>query len=132
MCSPTFRLRFWIEWGTTDCLWADSEAARETFAGGVSQIDLQKLPLSTSTISRLEQLCAWYQGSLNWDYPPDPGPWRQAECDRFNAAVLAVLPTVVAELGDDFEVVNAQQPAYEDPDLDAYLKDPKGFRRQNA
>lgn len=65
----------------------------------------------------------WYQESLNRDYPPDLGPWRQAECDRFNEAVQALLPIVGAELGDDFGVINAQPLAVEDPGLDEYLKD---------
>jgi hypothetical protein len=24
---------------------------------------------------------------LNWDYSPDPGPWREPQCLRFNHAV---------------------------------------------
>jgi hypothetical protein len=110
-------------------MWAGDEATSEALAGGVSYIDLRSLPLSADTIRQLEQLCQWYQGSLNWEYPPDPGPWRQEECDRFNAAVHALLPTVIAELGDDFEVTDAQRPAVEDPDLDEYLKDRMGFHR---
>lgn len=129
--SPKYRLRFWIERGPPACLWADNEAACEDLGAGVSYIDLARLPLSADTIPSLEQLCRWYQESLNWDYPPDPGPWRQAECDRFNAAALALVPIVAAELGDDFEVINAQEPVIEDPDLDAYLRDPKGFRRHS-
>jgi len=32
-------------------------------------------------------------------------------------------------LGDRFEVINRQTEAVQDPDLDAYLADPKEFRR---
>jgi hypothetical protein len=127
--QPKYKLRFWIEWGPPAPLWAADDATRNAFGGGVSYIDLQDLPLSPDTVAQLEQLCHWYQGSLNWDYPPDPGPWRQAECDCFNAAALALFEKVAAELGEAFEVINAQQPVREDPDLDAYLKDPNGFRR---
>jgi hypothetical protein len=63
---------------------------------------------------------------------PDPGPWPQAECDRFNAAALALFEQVAAKLGEEFAVINAQQPVHEDPDLDAYLQDPKGFRRPRS
>jgi len=59
----------------------------------------------------VEDLLEWYDQSLNWDYPPNPRPWRQEECDRFNDAVKP--PELM-----------------EDPDLDEYLKDPKGFMRK--
>jgi hypothetical protein len=70
----------------------------------------------------------WHRASLNWDYPPDPGPWRQPECDRFNAAAAKLLTDIRVELGPTFEVINRQDKMVEDPDLDAYLADPKGFR----
>ena len=128
--SAKHRLRFWIEWGGSACLWADNEAAREAFGEGVSSIDLHRLPLSAVIISRIEQHCAWYQTALNWDYPPDPGPWRREEGDRFNAATLDLLPALTIDLGADFEVINARLPIAEDPDLEAYLQDPKRFRRR--
>ena len=81
------------------------------------------------TVNRLEALCGWYQGSLHWDYPPDPGPWRRAECDRFDAAAPALFQAITAALADDYGVINSQRPVSEDADLAAYLKDPKGFRR---
>jgi hypothetical protein len=69
----------------------------------------------------------WHQGSLNWEYSPDPGPWRQAECDRFNPGVQALLPIVIAERGDDFDAIDAQPPVFADLDPDEDLKDPKAF-----
>ncbi|HKB41225.1 MAG TPA: hypothetical protein VKD72_32665 [Gemmataceae bacterium] len=36
------------------------------------------------------------------------------------------------ELGSDFEMINRQQEIREDPDLDAYLADPIGFRRRRS
>ena len=128
--SAIYRLRFTIDWGGTACLWADNDAAREVFGEGVSYIGLHRLPISADITSRIEQHCAWYQTALNWDYPPDPGPWRREECDRFNAATLDLLSALAIELGADFEVINAQLPEAEDPDLDAYHQDLKGFRRR--
>lgn len=75
-------------------------------------------------------MAAWHDASLNPAYPPDPGPWRQPECDRFNEAAEALLAAVRAELGDRFEVIDDQPDAAEDPDPDAYLADPAGFRRR--
>jgi hypothetical protein len=72
----------------------------------------------------------WHDSSLNWDYPPDPGPWRRPECDRFNTAVRGLLEDIRRELDPDFEIINQQDEVREDPDLDVYLADPKGFRRK--
>jgi hypothetical protein len=66
---------------------------------------------------------------LNWDGPSDPDPWRQEECDRFNAAVNQLFEAVRTELGEEFELVNEQCELHEDPDVDAYLKNPQEFRR---
>jgi hypothetical protein len=92
-------------------------------------LDPCPLPLSTPILDRCRQLSEWYDTSLNWDYQPDPGPWRQTECDRFNAAVEALLADIRRELGPEFEVIDKQPRAVEDPDLDAYLADPPNFRR---
>ena len=64
------------------------------------------------------------------DSTVQPGPWRQAECDRFNADVGEMVADLSRELGSEFKVINRQQPMVEDPDLDAYLADPKWYRRK--
>jgi hypothetical protein len=79
---------------------------------------------------RCRELDEWHRESLNWDYSLDPGPWRQPECDRFNAAVAQLLSDLRVELGPRFEVMNRQAVMVEDPDLDVYLANPKGFRRK--
>ncbi len=121
----TYHLGYFFEYGGP-CLWAANDAARERFGYCV---DLAQLPLSEETIRTAQQLGAWFSESLNWDYPPDPGPWRQDECDRFNRATAELLAVIRRELGDDFDVVDEQMRMAEDPNLDAYLADPKGFRR---
>ena len=66
--------------------------------------------------------------SLNWEYPPDPGPWRQAECDAFNAAARDLYEVIANELGATFVVDFHQEPLKEHPELDVYLqnKPPSG------
>jgi hypothetical protein len=127
---PMYKLRFFFECGG-GCLWPGNDAANRDFElGPYDVLDPCPLPLSAATLERCRRVAEWHDASLNWDYPPDPGPWRQPECDRFNEAVRHLLATIRAELGEQFEVINRQPEAVEDPDLDAYLADPAKFRRR--
>ena len=72
----------------------------------------------------------WCDTAFNWDDPAAPGPWRQEECDRFNATVPVLFERLRHELGAGFDLVCEQEPLREDPDLDEYLRDPRGFRRR--
>jgi hypothetical protein len=47
-------------------------------------------------------------------------------------AVADLLAALRRELGPEFEVIDAQGELAEDKDLDAYLADPKGFRRERS
>ncbi len=62
---------------------------------------------------------------LNWEYPPAPDSWRQEERNRFHQTAKDLLETVRKELGEEFEIINALVECHDDPDLDAYLQDPK-------
>jgi hypothetical protein len=100
MTAP-FRIRLMFEWGG-GCLWCGNDAALERFDVGPIE-DL--LPLSPSTLQRLEALSAWHDRSLNWEYPPDPGPWSAEEHVKFESAARAVLDDLRSELGQEYEVV---------------------------
>jgi hypothetical protein len=132
MGSAKYLLRFFCEWGA-GCLWPGNDAARQDFdLGPYDLLDPCPLSLSAGVIRRCRELGEWHSSSLNWDYPPDPGPWRQPECERFNVAVADLLAALRRELGPEFEVIDAQGELAEDKDLDAYLADPKGFRRERS
>jgi hypothetical protein len=123
-------IRFFCEWGG-GCLWPENDDAYHAFNLGPYDLhDPCPLPLSDDMLKRCRELGVWHDASLNWEYPPDPGPWRQAECDRFNSAVVELVDDLCRELGSEFEVINKQQQITEDPDLDEYRADPKGFRRK--
>jgi hypothetical protein len=96
-----FQLRLMFEWGG-GCLWCGNDAARDRFDVGLIE---DRLPLSQQTRRRLQELSAWHDGALNWDYPPDPSPWSSAERERFEQAAGDVRAVVRAELGPGFEVV---------------------------
>lgn len=130
MPQPKYVLRFEFEWRVEEVLWPSNNAARQDLndVGPLAEEDLPQL--SAETWQQMRALTEWHDTSLNWSYPPDPGPWRQEECDRFNQATEALFERIRAELGADFEVINLHKPIQEDPALDAYLADPKGFRRR--
>jgi hypothetical protein len=130
MGEARYVVHFFCEYGA-GCLWPGNDAASRDFElGPYDLLDPCPLPLSVDTLRRCRELDEWHHSSLNWDYPPDPGPWRQAECDRFNAAVAELLADIRTELGPEFQVIDRQAACVEDPDLVAYLADPKGFRRR--
>jgi hypothetical protein len=120
---PKYTIRYFFD-GVV-CLWSGNECARERFGYNV---DHHKLPLSPETVAKIDNLLAWYDTSLNWEYPPHPGPWRQEECDRFNQVERAILETIRCELGEEFIVVDEHRPLAEDPHLDEYLRNPRGFK----
>jgi hypothetical protein len=123
-------LRFWWEWRARGPFWPDNDEAREAF--GIGEIDAADLGLSPSLITELEATAAWHDNALNWTYPPDPGPWRQEECDRFNATSRALFEKCQKVFAGRIELKYVQRDYYEDPDLDAYLADPKNFIRKEA
>ncbi|SDB35888.1 hypothetical protein SAMN03159290_02623 [Pseudomonas sp. NFACC13-1] len=47
----------------------------------------------------------WHDTDLNWDYPPDPGPWEAAEYTEFDDAAEALIAAIQKELGAGFGVV---------------------------
>ncbi len=123
--KPCYIIRYWFEWHGP-CFWSKNASARERFG---YPIEPEALPLRPETVKSAYELVDWHDQALNWDYPPDPGPWRQDECDRFNRAAKEFLETVREELGEDFEIIDGFVEVKEDPDLDAYLRNPKGFKR---
>lgn len=118
-------IRYWFEW-SGPCFWSANDRTRERFGYAIEPEDL---PLSSTTIARVHKLIQWHDQALNWEYPPDPGPWRQDKCDRFNYAVKELLEMCRRELGGDFELVDAYENINEDPELDAYLPNPREFKR---
>jgi hypothetical protein len=124
--------RYWFEYSGGTALWANDDATRAEFSGGVSWVAPERLPLSREVVARIHELQEWFDRSLNWDYPPDPGPWRQDECDRFNRAARELYDAITRELGSTFVVSYDQALLSEDPDLDIYLKDKRAYRRRQG
>jgi hypothetical protein len=96
-----FVVRLMFEWGG-GCLWCGNDSARERFDVGPIE---DRLPLTPQTRRRLQELSAWHDGALDWDYPPNPSPRSAAEREQFERAAGEVLSVLRAELGPEFEVV---------------------------
>ncbi|WP_433317755.1 hypothetical protein [Micromonospora chersina] len=118
--------RFFFDAGSGGVLWP---TAPENWDAWGNPVRLEALPISVALRDELTQLIEWYDTSLNWDYPPDPGPWREPECRAFNAAVRRALDQLRTELGDRWVIADEFEDEHEDPDLDRYLVDPVSFRR---
>ncbi len=111
----------YFDHGSGTCVWL--EDAADCWA------DPEQLPVSATLRAELLRLVDWYDTALNRDYPPDPGPWREPECERFNTAVRDLVVRLRTELGADWVLHDCTEQMHEDPDLDRYLADPAGFRR---
>jgi hypothetical protein len=94
-------IRLMFEWGGGS-LWCGNEAARERFDVGPIE---ERLPLSDETRRFLDEMSLWHDRSLNWAYPPDPGPWTPEEGARFDQAAEELRAAIQAELGPEFDVV---------------------------
>jgi hypothetical protein len=75
--TAKYMFRFFFEYGG-GCLWGSDPATKAEFGYLASP---EELPLSKETLARIELLELQFETSLNWDYPMDPCPWRQPECD---------------------------------------------------
>ena len=118
--------RFFFDAGSGTALWTTSPEDRERRGYAV---DPRQLPISQALQDDLMSLIAQYDTSLNWDYPPDPGPWREPQCRQFNHAVHQAIERLRRELGPAWQIHDAFDELHEDPDLDRYLADRVGFTR---
>jgi hypothetical protein len=93
-----------FEWGG-GCLWCGNQASIADFDVGPIE---NRLKLSPAILTRLRGMTAWHDRALNWDYPPDPGPWPAEEYERFDKTVVEVPASLRCELGPEFEIEYTQ------------------------
>lgn len=107
---PTLRLRYFFDPGSGVCLWAGDAATREAL--GDYPVAATQLPLSRNTACWLAHLIAWFDTSLDWDDPGQPGsPWPPGEAARFRTAADAGLARLRAELpAERFLLIDARTP----------------------
>jgi hypothetical protein len=98
-----YRLRYFFDAGAGVCLWAANDAARESFDYAV---DATALPLPDNTRRRVSSMCAWFDTSLDWSYPPGPSPWGVEEGAQFKAEAGELLALLRGQLGEEFEIID--------------------------
>ena len=104
-----YQLRLMFEWAS-GCIWARDDTTRGAY--GVGPIE-DLLPLADETRGKLAEMTVWHDRSLNWEYPPDPGPWDAHEYERFEAAAAAMREHLQQELGDRFAIFYERLGVYE-------------------
>ncbi len=103
-----YRLRYFFDPGAGICLWAANDAARERFG---YPVDVQDLSLPENVWRRACYLTAWFDTSIDWNYPPDPSPWTIEERKRFNVAAQEMLALLRSHLGPEYEIVDESETA---------------------
>jgi hypothetical protein len=106
----TNRLRNFFDPGGGICLWSANDAARERFG---YPVEARSLPLTENTWRRVAYLCAWYDTSIDWRYPPHASPWEESvEPGCYNQAGTTALVTVVyfPQVQFDERTSHAQHP----------------------
>lgn len=121
-------LAFWWDWKCISPFWQANDAAYSRF--GYGEITSEDLGLPPELVADLVSMAKWHDSSLNWNYPPDPSPWRQAECDQFNAKSKELFFLCQKALEPSIILIYKHGDEKEDRDLDRYLAEPISFKRE--
>jgi hypothetical protein len=101
MEAPKYQLALMFEWGG-GCLWCLNDAAFKRFDVGPVE---ERVGLTPQIKERLQRLTEWHDTALNWDHPPDPGPWTKEQYDEFDIEALDVLCQIRQCLGPKFRIL---------------------------
>jgi hypothetical protein len=89
-------LRYFFDPGSGICLWAQNDEAKQHLGYAVEHWDL---PLSENTKRYLQHLIAWFDISIDWESPGNPGiHWSGEERARFQGAAAQGLALLKREL----------------------------------
>jgi len=97
-----YEIRFWFEHGGP-CLWSLNRETKDKYGYPISKLEL---PLSESTLIKLNCLKEEYHSYLNWDAPASPSAWSEDHKKDFIVRGNDVYSILVKELGDVFQVRN--------------------------
>lgn len=117
--KPTYRLRFFFDYGCGGCLWSDNEAAYEKYDVGTLDAEIYDLNgkvsqeariiLPETTKQKVLELDKLYSESLNWDDPGGESMWDEAQWDYFYSKARELHKEISNILGNDFEIIYKQE-----------------------
>lgn len=100
----TYKMNFWFEHGG-HCLWSANDRSREEFGYAV---DNSCLPVSYSLLEEMNDMECEFHSYLNWSDPAGPSPWTAEHKVDFCSRAWELYKKLAAELGDEFEIIYAQ------------------------
>ena len=95
-------LRFWFEHGGY-CIWGENNLSQELYGYA---INVNKLPISTTLINKLNELTDEYATYLDWHEPINPTAWSEEKKLNFINKGNAVHQQLVIELGENYTIRN--------------------------
>lgn len=98
-----FVFRYFFDVGSGVCLWSGNDFARRQYG---YPVDHTTLPLSQNLKIKAWYLVAWFDTSINWEYPLDPSPWSAEERKRFSTVSSQFLSQLCKELGAEYEIID--------------------------
>jgi hypothetical protein len=117
--NPTYRLRFFFDYGCGGCLWCDNEAAYKKYDVGTLDAEIfdlkgnilqeARIKLPAQLKQKVEELDKLYSESLDWNDPGGESPWGQEQWDHFHEQARELYEKISQELGDDFEIIYKQK-----------------------
>lgn len=118
MNVPTYRLRFFFDYGCNGCLWSDNEAAYKKYDVGILDAEIYdlngklrkeaKIKLPDSIRVRVIEMDKLYSESLDWENPTGPSLWSIEQWNRFYQMTKELHNEISNFLGEDFELVYNQ------------------------
>jgi hypothetical protein len=105
-------MRFFFDYCSGTLLWSANDAARKMYDYPVK---LDRLPISSQLQTRGSALITDYDESLNWNDPGGPSPWDEATWAAFDAEALQLLNQLMAELGNEYFIINEHLPNSRQP-----------------
>lgn len=104
---PKYSMRFFFDWGSGVCLWANNKDTKERFDDYPINGDL--LPITDDLKTELDKLIYWHDEALNWDDPAGDLLWSEEQIRVFTAEAKKVYIRLCEELGRDYEIIYEDQ-----------------------
>ncbi len=117
--KPTYRIRFFFEYGSGACLWSANKPAIDKY--GVGALDADNFDLKGNIIrpapialpqyikQKIYELDILYMASLDAQNPGGDSIWSWAQWDYFFMQAKSLHEEISLLLGSDFEVLYQQK-----------------------